>query len=122
MDRDLARFMSKVIRLENGCLEWQAGLFDDGYPGFFCGGKTLRGNRWALERSLGRPLRKGMQSLHHCDNKRCVNTDHLYEGTHQDNMDDLRERGQARGIPKSEAWRAKMRVSMLGNTNGKRNE
>lgn len=34
-----------------------------------------------------------LQILHHCDIKMCVNPNHLYQGTHQQNMDDLFWRG-----------------------------
>jgi hypothetical protein len=39
-----------------------------------------------------------MQIIYKCDNRKCVNPNHLYIGTHQDNMNDMVERDrQARG-------------------------
>jgi uncharacterized protein (DUF433 family) len=35
--------------------------------------------------------------LHSCDNRLCVNLDHLRLGTQQDNMDDMARRGRAPG-------------------------
>jgi hypothetical protein len=59
-------------------------------------GKEFRLNRIALERKLGRPIRPGYEALHTCDWPSCVNTEHLYEGTKQDNVHDLMIRDPTR--------------------------
>jgi len=38
----------------------------------------------------------GMWVLHRCDNRKCVNPNHLYLGTHNDNMDDKVKRHRCR--------------------------
>lgn len=41
---------------------------------------------------------KGASVLHKCDNKLCVNPNHLFLGTQQDNLKDMRDKGhQVRG-------------------------
>jgi len=35
--------------------------------------------------------------LHTCDNKWCINPDHIYAGTHAQNMRDIAERGRRLG-------------------------
>lgn len=53
-------------------------------------------HRLALERAKGL-LGPGMCACHHCDNPQCVNPDHLFAGTHRDNMIDAGRKGKIGG-------------------------
>lgn len=51
---------------------------------------TLR-RRWV--KAFG-PLRRDQHLCHHCDNPRCVNFDHIFVGTQQENIADAMAKGR----------------------------
>lgn len=91
------RFWPKTKKVGD-CLEWQgvrgkAGYGKTGAGGR--GGKTLLTHRLAWELTNG-PIPEGMCVCHTCDNPPCVNPDHLWLGTHDDNMRDKVAKGRSR--------------------------
>ncbi len=58
-------------------------------------GEYDKAHRFALEEKLGRPIKPGMEALHHCDNPPCIEPSHLFEGTQADNMHDMLAKGRS---------------------------
>lgn len=50
--------------------------------------------RLILEAKLRRKLYQGMEACHSCDNGLCINPEHLWEGTHAENMKDAEQKGR----------------------------
>jgi hypothetical protein len=93
------RFEEKFIPEPNsGCWLWTASVNHKGY-----GEIGVRASRidvahrvsWRLHRG---PIPDGLLVLHKCDVRCCVNPDHLFLGTNDDNMEDMRRKGRARGF------------------------
>ena len=93
------RFLAKVKETENGCIEWQAGLARGGYGKFRLPNKTTTAHRFAFETFVS-PIPTGMHVLHRCDNRKCINIEHLFLGTTQDNIADMdiKQRRKTRAI------------------------
>ena len=63
-----------------------------GYPTLCRSGKHFTMSRYIWERKFGQ-IPNGMFVLHKCDNKSCINPEHLFLGTTKDNMQDAIQKG-----------------------------
>lgn len=89
------RFWKKVeIKSSEECWEWKGITWPNGYGAFdmhLFGIKSGLTHRLSWMFHHGK-IPDGICVCHKCDNKKCVNPDHLFLGTHQDNMDDIRRK------------------------------
>lgn len=83
---DVSRFESKYVKSSNGCWEWTGATWD-GYGEFWLAGTSRRAHRVSYRMYVGN-IPNDMCVLHKCNNRRCVNPEHLYLGSKQDNAQD----------------------------------
>jgi hypothetical protein len=93
-------FWSRVHRDgPHGCWEYSGKPNKNGYCEFGLDGKRHYAHRTAY--ALTFPEWDGTgHVLHHCDNRRCVNPLHLFNGSDADNVADMVAKGRARGAPR----------------------
>ncbi len=115
-DKDLERFMSKVKILdgEDPCWEWQASCNTGGYGTFHLQHRLSSSHRASYAHYKEEPGE--LHVLHRCDNPPCCNPDHLFLGTHQDNMKDRNSKEHAsRALTRESVLQIKELLLTLGN-------
>jgi len=93
------------IRKTDSCWIWTGGILQSGGYGYVTYlGNDFRAHRlsWILHKG---EIPKGFEVCHKCDNPPCVNPAHLFLGTHNDNMRDMKQKkrcalGERHGLHK----------------------
>lgn len=83
---------ARTKRTACGCLEWQGGLSTQGYGVIRVDYRTQYTHRLAFELANG--YRPTQFVCHKCDNRKCIEPTHLYEGSPKDNATDAKLKGR----------------------------
>ena len=89
----------KFVEKTDWCWIWKGSLTDMGYGQFWNKHKDYTAHR-ASYRMFKGEIPNGIFVCHHCDNKKCVNPDHLFLGTAKDNTQDLIIKGLKKTTPR----------------------
>jgi hypothetical protein len=85
--------MTQHTVLDTPCVEWTKFRLERGYGLQKFHGKTRLAHRVAWMLAHGE-IPDGLCVLHRCDNPPCINIDHLFLGTHADNVADKMAKGR----------------------------
>jgi uncharacterized UBP type Zn finger protein len=96
MKTELEKFEEKYQAVtESGCWIWMAALWSqDRYGCFGSRGKMESAHKVSLRLYKGIDAPPNISVCHTCDVSLCVNPEHLFVGTHTDNMRDMVKKGR----------------------------
>jgi hypothetical protein len=103
-DKQKSNFLKKFIQTSsNDCWGWTGAKFKkNGYGAFGINYKMKLAHRVSYEIFIEQ-IPTDLCVLHKCDNPLCVNPNHLFLGTHRDNMQDMVKKSrQGRKLTKDE--------------------
>jgi len=94
------RYIKKDIQYnitKNGCWECYTHCTSKGYPKIKRNRKSILIIKYLYEQKYNK-VPKGMLLCHTCNNSKCINPDHAYIGTYQDNYNDRKRNEKEYGI------------------------
>lgn len=89
------RFVNSTVLTERGCYQWCGSLNANGYGVIQVNGVNRRAHRLSYQILVGDPGSSCV--MHRCDNRRCINPDHLSLGSRAENTADMVSKGRHRG-------------------------
>lgn len=111
--KDYARLESKIQRVPfSGCWIWTAGTRRGGYGQFSFSGELISAHRAAYLMFRG-PIAEGQLVCHRCDVRSCINPDHLFLGSYQDNNRDAIRKGRGNRTYGERASKAKLKEAQV---------